>query len=96
MFVKVPVTLAGGTGVTRDANSTGVYFESDVDCTAGSEIDFSLTFENPGSPAMTWHCKGLVVRVEQQNGRKGIAAKILQSSLRSEANSAHGAAHIQL
>lgn len=92
VFVKIPITLENGEGVTRDANSTGVYFESDVDCAAGSEIKFSMKFENPGCPVMVWNCKGRVVRVEQNGGKRGIAAQILQSSLRTAGKSMPGAA----
>jgi hypothetical protein len=83
VFVKIPISFEGGEGVTRDANSTGVYFESDVGCDAGSEINFSMTFENPGCPVMVWTCKGRVVRVDEHDGKRGIAAQILQSNLQS-------------
>ena len=93
VFVKIPISFAGGEGVTRDANSTGVYFESEVGCDAGSEINFSMTFENPGCPVMVWTCKGRVVRVDEHDGKRGIAAQILQSNLQSAASSGQGANH---
>lgn len=96
VFVKIPIAMDGGEGVTRDANSTGVFFESDANCTPGSEISFSMTFENPGCPPMIWHCKGLVVRVEEQGGKKGIAAKIVQSSLRAASLPGRAETHVHL
>jgi hypothetical protein len=81
VFVKIPVILDAGTGVTRDANSTGVYIESEAECTPGGELNFSLKFENPGCPMMVWNCKGRVVRVERHGGRQGIAAQIVEFSL---------------
>jgi hypothetical protein len=56
VFVKLPITLEGGKGVTRDVNANGIYFESDVNCDPGSEVSFSLEFDNPGTPKMTWVC----------------------------------------
>jgi hypothetical protein len=81
VFVKLPITLEGGKGVTRDVNANGIYFESDVNCVPGSELSYSLEFDNPGSPKMTWICKAMVIRVDRQDGKMGIAARITQSSL---------------
>ncbi len=83
VLVKIPISLEGGEGVTRDANSNGVYFESDVNCAPGSEISFSLTFQNPGCARMVWNCTGRVVRVEEHGAKRGIAAQIVQSNLQS-------------
>jgi hypothetical protein len=93
VFVKIPITLQGGEGITRDANSTGVYFESDVDFVPGSEIDFTMTIQHPGCPKMIWNCKGRVVRVEEQGGRHGIAAQIVQSNLQAASHAMRGGLH---
>jgi hypothetical protein len=78
VFVALPVTLEGSKGVTRDVSATGVYFECDVDCAAGSDIAFSLEFEDLGFPLLVWNCKGMVVRIEKKNGKTGIAARITE------------------
>jgi hypothetical protein len=92
MSVKIPVKLDGGEGVTRDANSTGVYFETDVNCVAYKKIAFSLKFDNPGCPVMVWDCKGRVVRVEQRGATKGVAVQIVEFKLQSGSNSGQSAA----
>jgi hypothetical protein len=77
VFVKLPLELdGGGKGLTRDVNATGVYFESDVDNAPGSEISFALEFDNLGFPKMCWKCRATVVRIEQKDGKQGIAARI--------------------
>ncbi len=91
VFVKIPISLEGGEGVTRDANSTGVYFESDVNCVPGSEISFSMTFQNPGCAVMVWNCTGRIVRVEEHGAKRGIAAQIVQSNLQSALTTRPGA-----
>jgi hypothetical protein len=83
MRLKIPVILDRGDGMTRDANSGGVYFETDVDCALDSEIDFALKFANHGCPVMVWECKGRVVRLERKGDRIGVAARILRFELQS-------------
>jgi len=77
--LRIPVELAEGQrGVTRNANSSGVFFECDEALATGSEIRFSLKFNNAKS-GMICSCKALVVRVERSNGKAGIATRILES-----------------
>jgi hypothetical protein len=93
MLLKIPVILNGGEGVTRDANSGGVYFETDVDFAVGSEIDFALKFANHGCPVMVWECKGRVVRVERKGRRLGVATRILRFELQSASKTSQSLAH---
>ena len=96
VFVKLPVTLEGGKGVTRDVNATGVYFESDVNCVPGSEITFSISFDKSPYP-MVLNCKAMVVRTEQHDGKVGVAARIIESNFLSSQNraAAQGASQAQ-
>ena len=75
-----PVHLDQGTGITRDVSASGVFFETDVDYAAGSEISFSIELEGPGGKMML-RCQGQIVRVEQRDGKVGVAAKIIESRL---------------
>ena len=92
MPVRIPVKLDGGEGVTRDANSTGVYFETAVNCVPYTKIAFSLKFENLGCPVMVWDCMGRVVRVEQRGAKQGVAVQIVDFNLQSGSRSVQGAA----
>ena len=76
------VNLDRGTGITRDVSASGVFFETDKDCAAGSEISFSIELEGPGGKMML-RCQGQIVRVENRGGKVGVAAKIIESRLES-------------
>ena len=76
------VDLDHGTGVTRDVSTSGVFFETDMDCAPGSEISFSIGLDSPGGK-LTLQCKGQIVRVERRDGKIGVAAKIVASKLES-------------
>jgi hypothetical protein len=82
VFAALPVNLEGGSkGITRDVSASGIFFETDIENTTGSLISFTLEFEGP-SGGMTLKCLAEVLRVEsvaQQNGRVGVAAKIIDS-----------------
>ncbi len=75
-----PVRLDQGTGITRDVSASGVFFETDVNYAAGSEINFSIELDGPGGKMML-RCQGQIVRVEQRDGKVGVAAKIIESRL---------------
>lgn len=91
--VKIPVELKDGSwGVTRDANSTGVYFECDGEYAPGSEIGFVLKFNN-SEQAMLCDCRALVLRVERHEGRTGVAVHILECRFLPAEASARELAH---
>ncbi len=71
-----------GAGITRDVSASGVFFETDVNYAAGSEISFSIELDGPGGKMML-RCQGQIVRVEQRDGKVGVAAKIIESRLES-------------
>ena len=65
-------------GQTRDVSYRGLYFLADAKFEVGSEIDFVLTLppQAPQSTVVHIRCHGQIVRVESQDERIGIAAKI--------------------
>lgn len=75
-----PVKLADALGTTRDVSASGVYFEIDSDMVVGSDISFEIALDAPGGP-MTLRCSGRVVRIEQKDGRTGIAVRMTDSRL---------------
>lgn len=75
-----PVLLEHGEGLTRDLSPSGVYFETDEQFSAGGSIRFSLEFDNPGGK-LALNCEGTIVRVENHEGKVGVAVRIVQSSL---------------
>ncbi len=78
-----PVKLDNGTGITRNVSAAGVFFETDVDYAPDSEISFAIELDAPGGKKMMLRCQGRIVRVEQRDGKVGVAAKIIESRLES-------------
>jgi hypothetical protein len=84
MSLPVMVLSSGPSGTveqraqTRDVSFRGLYFLSDADFEAGTEIEFILTLPREITNASDVHirCFGQVVRVERQNGTRGVAARI--------------------
>jgi len=77
-----PVRLERGTGITRNVSASGVFFETNVDYAPGSEISFAIELDGPQGKMM-FRCKGQIVRVEHRDGKVGVAAKIVDSTLES-------------
>ncbi len=75
--VEIPVYIGQQELVTRDVSRVGVYFLSDNLFAEGGDLNFilSLTYALPGK-LIKFCCHGDVVRVEQHDGKYGIAAKI--------------------
>ncbi len=75
-----PVHLDQGAGITLNVSASGVFFETDASNRSGSEISFSIELESPQGKMML-RCQGQIVRVEQKDGKVGVAAKIIESRL---------------
>jgi len=83
---SIPVHLDGGAGgVTRNLSPAGIFFITDVDMKKGSSFHFTLEFDNPGGP-LYLDCTGEIVRVDDSEGRIGIAAQITESRLQRKKN----------
>ena len=80
--VRLPLAVKGGVqaeAVTRDVSSSGVLFYVDADIQVGSTIEFSIAMPASvlGTPSdVVVTCVGRVVRAQQMNGRKAVAAVI--------------------
>ena len=63
---------------TRDVSFRGLYFLLEGDFRVGSNLEFVLTLPKEVTMAgdVQIRCTGLVVRVEDQKERHGIAARI--------------------
>jgi len=65
-------------GETRDVSFRGLYFLIDSNVEPGTDLEFVLTLPKEITMAGDVHirCYGQVVRVDDHNGRRGIAARI--------------------
>lgn len=83
---RIPSNLVvvenGKKGLTRDISATGVFFEIDAEHKAGSIIQFHIELDTPGG-LLLLICEGEVVRVEDSNGKVGVAATILKQEIKS-------------
>jgi len=77
---SIPVKLDGAQGITRDISASGVFFEIDSDSKIGSVIKFSLELSTPGG-VLNINCEGEVIRLEQSEGKLGVAVKITNQTI---------------
>jgi hypothetical protein len=80
----VPVDLDdGSSGLTRDISPSGIYFVGQARPQKGQPIRFTLEFVNPADPSgkMLLACQGEVVRVEEADGKYGVAVAITESRI---------------
>jgi len=74
-----PVFLENATGFTHDVSASGVFFwVSGVSYTVGDQISFSLEMNRSEGRVMV-KCRGVVVRIEQNEGRLGVAVKFTET-----------------
>ena len=71
----MPVQIAGQPGQTQNISATGVYFESATRAEIGSLVNFTLEYRM-GGELQRIVCEGRVVRVDDRDGRIGIAARM--------------------
>ncbi len=80
LSVRVPAAEgnAGTPAQTRDVGFRGLYFLIDSALEPGTPIEFVLTLPREVTMSGDVHirCHGQVLRVEDQNGRRGVAARI--------------------
>jgi hypothetical protein len=76
--VKHIVSAKNSRGVTRDISASGVFFELDALFVLGDVVDFVIEFGRQGVNFVL-KCIGEVVRLENRDGRVGVAVKISRS-----------------
>ena len=77
----IPVHIEGGAeGETRNLSPQGLFFVTDKPFEAGNQLRFTIEF---GSAAGTFHldCVAEIVRIESQEGKIGVGARIIESRL---------------
>ena len=78
---QLPIQCGNAKGVTRDVSATGIFFEADMECAAGSAISFSIELKGLANKKMLMQCQGTIVRVERGSGKMGVAVQINESQL---------------
>jgi hypothetical protein len=74
-----PVFLENATGFTHDVSASGVFFWiNGGSYTVGDQISFSLEMSRPDGRVMI-KCRGVVVRIEKNEARLGVAVKFTET-----------------
>ena len=82
VLAEVPVRIKGTVvGTTRNMSATGVYFLTDRDIAAGQVLRFVLDLDSPGG-LLTLVCSGTVVRIDDSQGKRGVAVHLESSYLK--------------
>ena len=70
-------------GITRDISPSGVFFIIDEKLAPRQSIRFSIEFDDPTNNAsiLQLDCTGKVVRIENVDGKCGVAVAITESHL---------------
>lgn len=73
--MSLPVTFPGGTGLTRDVSSAGVFILSERPFEEGQRVSLTLTLEHssPEGPIDVTY-QGVVTRIEGPQARMGAQA----------------------
>lgn len=71
-----PVEIESRGGVLVDMSSSGIAFETDQEYEIGDAIDLKVRVGRGAERTMELECTGRVVRVEQRDGAKLVAATV--------------------
>ena len=81
---RLPVTVNGVKGLTRDISTTGLFIVQTSQHEMGSRIDFWVDMDTPEGRVKLC-CEGEVMRIEDVDGKIGIGVKILSQVRKSYA-----------
>ncbi len=76
--IGLPAELNHGMGWTRDVSASGVYFETDGSFAPGTPLTLTLVLTYAHSP-LRLRCEGQIARVEQRDGKIGVAVALTSS-----------------
>ena len=78
---EVPVSIDGRVvGLTRNVSPSGIFFEANDGIATGGKLRFTLTFAQ-ATGELLLECIGEIVRVEDHDGKLGLAVTISESRL---------------
>jgi hypothetical protein len=75
--VALPVVFDNGaTGISCNVSASGIYIESEDQIPLGSPIGLTIEFDAQPGGRVRMRCDASILRVEEKDGRRGIAAAI--------------------
>lgn len=79
--VALPVLFeGGGSGLTRNVSASGIYVETEDQIRLGTPIKLTIDFEGQPGGLLRVTCDASILRIEEKQGRRGIAAAIQWSA----------------
>jgi hypothetical protein len=78
--VSLQVSMKESSYVANNISPSGIYFEVGDTFNVGEMVDFTVDLSTHSGDAIL-KCNGEIVRVEDQNGKIGVAVKILKSKM---------------
>ncbi len=75
--VDAPVEFIVGQGVARDLSTSGLYFVCEKPLQVGYELTLTIQLDDKvADMPVKMECKGTIVRVEEVDGRIGVAVRL--------------------
>lgn len=79
--VTLPVHMPNGCeGITRDLSASGIYLNSECPYMVGREVELSIEVDLDRQSILL-NCRGVVVRIDNQGVRTGVAIKTIDSEI---------------
>lgn len=76
-LMDAPVEFTGGSGVTRDLSTGGVFILCDKRMQVGSHISLAIILDDTlADVSVRMDRKGTIVRIEETGGQIGVAVKL--------------------
>jgi hypothetical protein len=72
----LPIRIDGAHGVAHNISNTGIYFETDVQQVPGQLVNVLVEYQAQGRKRQL-QCEGQVLRIVREDGRVGVAARLL-------------------
>ena len=76
LVIALPVTFEGGSGVTRDVSTSGLYLVTPAWMSPGAPVELVVEFTDSLTGSMTVQCDATIRRVERCGDAWGIAAAV--------------------
>ncbi len=75
---ELPIEINGALGTTKNISATGIYFETTTPQKPGSKVNFAVEVVINGK-TIKMVCSGSVIRIDRNNGKVGIAVRLVHS-----------------
>ena len=93
--VSLNASVANTDCITRDVSASGIYLETNATANFDEPVDLVIEFDSPGGKLIL-KCVAEIIRVEKQDGKTGLAVKIVKSVIESAEGSIYMNSNIKV